>query len=647
MSPPTYPQDDASRAAPVSHDPTPPTYAAFSPTNIAGTSLTSRQRSTIIVHRKSPLLVATPPAITRALAYSHPFLLPLNHLVGLLSWTSGDPWESFLLVAAFWAIVLYGSEIILWAGPILVVLGLILGMYSRRYSPLSSTGLTGEKHHGRGDSADGSPQRHKSLDEIVETLRTLTMRCNILLEPLLELTDFLSTQRTATSATTRPALTALLARIVLVTPVWILLTLRPFYLITTKRVVLTVGTIILTWHSKPTRISRVILWRSLTIRWICSIITGLSFSTSPYVEDKKSSNDSSKSSLLSLRAFRRRSSTNNHGTDISTKRRRADPSGVRFTFILFENQRRWLGIGWTQSLFAYERAPWTDEHLNTAPSKDEFELPDVPGGNARWRWVPGSEWRVDGVPVDTSPKKSGPGQNNNGKGGEDGGWIYYDNKWNDGRRGQDSWGRYTRRRKWYRDAELVEITSSTEATPPPSPAPEKAASTSHLDGTKHEEDSNPDDNGRKEATPSTSSKARKRRWFGSSDLSKELSSSAPQVAAGSTSSLPAIEAFTTAADPSSIQPSSSLPSVHSGSFPGSARGGGSSSGKNSTRGRRASKAGSSTIDTDRDSLSRSVRDEEIEQAETMVDKFEARPGGAAERAERGWGLGDDAHMGLS
>lgn len=35
-------------------------------------------------------------------------------------------------------------------------------------------------------------------------------------------------------------------------------------------------------------------------------------------------------------------------------------------------------------------------------------------------------------------------------------------KWNDGRRGQDGWGRYTRRRKWYRDAELVEIPPGTE-----------------------------------------------------------------------------------------------------------------------------------------------------------------------------------------
>ena len=35
-------------------------------------------------------------------------------------------------------------------------------------------------------------------------------------------------------------------------------------------------------------------------------------------------------------------------------------------------------------------------------------------------------------------------------------------KWNDGRRGQDGWGRYTRRRKWYRDAELIEVSPSRD-----------------------------------------------------------------------------------------------------------------------------------------------------------------------------------------
>ncbi|EEP76768.1 conserved hypothetical protein [Uncinocarpus reesii 1704] len=275
---------------------------------------------------------------------------------------------------------------------------------------------------GRGTSETAS-QHHKTLDEIVESLREFTMRCNVLLEPLIELTDFLSTQRTATSATTRPALTALLTRILLVTPVWIFLTLPPFYLITTRRVIISVGTVILTWHSKPARICRVILWRSLTVRRICSIITGLQFSTILSNNDNQDPKVSPAFSFLPFHPFR--SKPNQHGAEICTKRRRADSPGVRFTFILYENQRRWLGIGWTTSLFAYERAAWTDEHLNPAPSKDEFELPEVQGGNSRWRWVSGSEWRIDRV--DQSSKK--PIKNGRNEAGDDGGWIYYDNKY--------------------------------------------------------------------------------------------------------------------------------------------------------------------------------------------------------------------------
>lgn len=377
-----------------------PTVAAFSPTTILGSSLTSRQRSSIIVHRKSPLLVATPPAVTRALAYSHPFILPLNKLAGLLTWTSGDPWESFLLVASFWAVVMFSDVVILWAGPILVVIALILGMYWRRYSPLSTRSWSGQKHHQKATAEGLATRHHTSLDEIVETLRTFTTRCNILLEPLLDLTDFLSTQRTATSATTKPALTALFFRILFVTPIWILLTFPPFYLLTTRRVVMLVGTFVLTYHCRPARIARVILWRSLFVRRVCSIFTGLQFSSEV---------DKSQSIKVQSRG---------RTVDFATKPS-GGSSGVRFTFIVYENQRRWLGIGWTYSLFPSERTAWTDEHLNTVPNKDEFELPDVHNsGNAEWRWIEGSEWHIEGADESDKDSKSSDG----------GGWIYYDNK---------------------------------------------------------------------------------------------------------------------------------------------------------------------------------------------------------------------------
>lgn len=373
------------------------------------------------------------------------------------------------MVAAFWAVTLYGSVIVRYASPLLSVVLLILGMYSRRYSPLSSTSATGEKHEHKRRSSETPSSQHKSLDEIVDNMQQFTTRCNILLDPFIAMTDFLSTQRTPTSATTRPALTTLFIRILLVTPLWILLTLPPLYILTPRRVILVAGTIVLTFHSRPARVSRVILWRSVFLRRLLAFITGLHFDTSL-------SNTSSVLPALT----RSKSASHVHANEFATTatKKRAATSGIRFTFILYENQRRWIGLGWTTSLFAYERSPWTDEHLNPAPSKDEFELPDVEGGHARWRWVNGSSWQIEeqggkkrsrssSTKNDSSVKSSSSKQTDAVADG--GGWIFYDNKWNDGKV-DDGWGRYTRRRKWFRDAELVEITPSMDVTPARTPA---------------------------------------------------------------------------------------------------------------------------------------------------------------------------------
>ncbi|KAJ5250317.1 peroxisomal membrane protein [Penicillium chrysogenum] len=566
-------------------DSQPPTVAAFSPSTITGSALTSRQRSSVIVHRKSPLLVATPPAITRALAYSHPFLLPLNKLAGLLTWTSGDPWQSFLLVATFWTIVLYSDAIILWAGPILVVVALILGMYGRRYSPLSSTTSTGEKHRTK-VAPDSSLRHQKSLDEIVETLRIFTTRCNILLEPLLDLTDFLSTQRTPTSATTKPALTALFIRILLVTPVWIGLTLPPFYILTTRRIVMAVGTIVLTYHSRPARVSRVILWRSRAVRRLCAAATGLS------VADTLSSPQKAPAQAQGEK----------QGLNIST-RRRGNNAGVRFTFVVYENQRRWLGIGWTYSLFPAERDPWTDEHMNPVNPKDSFELPEVQTGDAKWRWVEGSEWRIEGA--DNFNGKS------DSKGSTGEGWIYYDNKWNDGRRGQDGWDRYTRRRKWYRDAELADV----------SPQGAQDASEGTVSGLtqaleKEKQQENDDNADAQSITPSTSSKSHRRRWF-SGTKDKEQTFSGPPAdsgrATGSNASIVSDRAD--ASRPISI--------------------------KNSRKSSHAREGSVATSD------SASLREKEIANSQDHLDRWSTRAAGGTERAEREFGLSDEVNMGLS
>ncbi|KAG8426487.1 hypothetical protein J3459_008092 [Metarhizium acridum] len=475
-------RDDASSASTYeSQNATglPPTYASFSPVTLSSkTPSRSARRSNILVHQKSPLLLATPPQVTRALAYSHPFLLPLNKFVGLLTWSTGDPWQSFLLLSAFWLVVLYGDVVVRRAGPVVIGLVIIAGMYGRRYSPLSSSGwaeparptkdassvstASAAGSHGEGASSKKakhqraaseitSTKHQKTLDEIVETLKEFTGRCNVLMEPLLEMTDFLSTQRTPTSATTKPALTAMFVRLLIVTPFWLALTMPPFHVITTRRVVLVFGTIILTWHSTPLRVTRTLLWRSSLVRRSAAAITGLRFD-GPLKTGHKLAAEAAKSHAAAAGKGNRKAG-------------RSKSSGVKFTFIIYENQRRWVGLGWTASLFAYERPAWTDEHNNPVPSRDEFELPDVEDGSRmRWQWVEGSQWRVDGVPDENGPVDYDGEEGKNG-------WIYYDNKWQYGRRGQDGWAKWTRRRKWYRDAELVEVDESEQPVQPVQPAP--------------------------------------------------------------------------------------------------------------------------------------------------------------------------------
>ncbi|CAI4213387.1 unnamed protein product [Parascedosporium putredinis] len=347
----------------------PPTYAAFSPATLSSNPAaksSSKRRSTIL---------------------------------------------SFVMLLVFWAVVLYGDTVIRMAGPIVVVVALILGMYGRRFSPLSTSGWnepaqkdssaaagsaapTGRLQknggkpaanggaaklgHTRGNSEVTNTRHQKTLDEIVETLKEFTGRCNMLLEPMIEMTDFLSTQQTPTSATTRPALTTMFIRILFCTPFWIALTLPPLRIITTRRVMLVFGTLILSWHARFMRVAREVLWRSSMVRRLAALLTG-------------------------------------------------KDAGVKFTFIIFENQRRWVGLGWTTSLFAYERSAWTDEHNNSVPSRDSFELPETDEGSLmHWRWVRGSKWKVDGVPDEG--KEAVDYDGDEGKNG----WVYYDNKWQNG-----------------------------------------------------------------------------------------------------------------------------------------------------------------------------------------------------------------------
>ncbi|KAI5848011.1 integral peroxisomal membrane peroxin-domain-containing protein [Tricharina praecox] len=403
----------------------PPTVAAFSPSFAA-----PARRSTLQVHQKSPLLVATPPQVTRALSRAYPWIKTLDYTLGLVTWTTGDPWESFLLVAFFWGVALYGGWLLRWVGNVVTVGVIIVAMFARRYKKEETT----------------------TLDEILAALNSLNMRVDVFMAPCLALLDVLSTEKSATTVTTRPALTTLFIRILLLTPVWLFVSVYPLQILTPRRIVIFSGTLFLSWHSRPAKVSRTILWRSSTLRRLSEQITGLSLTPQPLLPPLPPRDGFTATADAAP-------TTADRPTPLNATTAAASP-GVKFTFAIYENQRRWLGVGWTSTLFAYERAAWTDEHLQACPPPHEFALPATTrGSGVAWRWVSGEEWVVEGAAGEQGGRSRAKQEVKDrlGGAGEQGeGWWYYDNKWRDGRRGVDGWGKYTRRRKWTRRAELVE-----------------------------------------------------------------------------------------------------------------------------------------------------------------------------------------------
>ncbi|KAI9329001.1 integral peroxisomal membrane peroxin-domain-containing protein [Zopfochytrium polystomum] len=115
---------------------------------------------------------------------------------------------------------------------------------------------------------------------------------------------------------------------------------------------------------------------------------------------------------------------------------------------VFENQRWWIGLGWSPSLLEHERAMWSDASGNrvSAPST-ELERPGPPG----WEWTD-ERWSVDSSWADTDLD----------------GWVYSDHRWRNPSNAR-SLASLTRRRRWVRrmrNAAFASDAAQLEASAP-------------------------------------------------------------------------------------------------------------------------------------------------------------------------------------
>ncbi|EJS43720.1 pex31p [Saccharomyces arboricola H-6] len=365
----------------------------------------------------SPLLTSTPKTVSRSLVRLYPYLIVVDNFLSIITWSNDNVPANLFTIFIFTICVLYFGFITKYFGHLMIV-G-IIWVY-----------LLIDKH------VQETMASCPSLDDIIHVMDRVSMKSSAVLSPI----TILSAQDVR----------RLLFTIAFLSPVYIFLTM---FVLSPNYLMLMGGLYVLTYHSKLIRRMRKYLWKFRIVRLLFFFITGLDLGGP----------DNNRRLFASVNKKIRSFVWNEVGNTSNAKKT------VLFKVALFENQRRWLGIGWTSTMLSYERASWTDEFMNTSPSLEMFTLPEKQSGMT-WEWND-KDWMLDltndgAIQLSTSATKTKV------KPGADEGFIYYDNTWNNPS-STDAYKKYTRRRRWIRTA-TVTTTHDDE------PNVEKASISTHV-----------------------------------------------------------------------------------------------------------------------------------------------------------------------
>ena len=235
------------------------------------------------------------------------------------------------------------------------------------------------------------------------------------LAALLVLLPSSPTLPTFLSSSTLPS-TALFRACALASVPYLILT----YLVPVRVLVGLLGTIVLTYRAPFAQLLRAALWRSAFVRWAVyrswAGLTGIPITYPiPTPVDAAVAAQSANATVTAR---------------------------VRFAFMVYENQRWWMGLDWTAALLPGERPSWCSASQAALPPPAAFALPapttaflpvDGPPDaceqrTATWAWAE-PEWRVVVRRDGDSSADAVEGAENTTEETDADGWVYADNKW--------------------------------------------------------------------------------------------------------------------------------------------------------------------------------------------------------------------------
>lgn len=389
-------------------------FAVFEPSEAK--LLTSTSQNKLLVEN---------PIMASALANIFPYLLFFDNFLEVITWTNGDPYQNCLLVVGYSILVLYWNSLKYWVVPMAMAIGFSSLVWTT--NSVIYDAKYGEK---------------PTVDEVMLTLHNITVRFELFFRPAKHL-------KLSTSNSIKMLMGAVLA-----TPLQLALTKT---VLPPRRYTWIMGLIFLTYHSPWSYAIRRLLWRSVYIRAIVFFLTGLDI--------RLARNDEllcKKASHATISRTHSPAATDNENiseTEVPSsdkvkmvnnftilRKVIVSPTQLRQTvqFDILENERRWIGLGWSKLLLPSERASFCYEPLMMSapdPLQDsEFKFPVFENDLYAYLW----QWMDDRWEIDSD--FNGSRYKN--------GWVYYDTNWQNGAY-QDGFSRYTRTRKWTRRAILL------------------------------------------------------------------------------------------------------------------------------------------------------------------------------------------------
>lgn len=348
------------------------------------------------------LLLATPPALLKLFALSAPIINLAATLALLVTWKHPSFWGSLLVLLAWWATCLFGYGVAKY-GLNAAVLAFILVDYlstARRSAGSLAHPATSLRHRPR--PATLSPAAYSQLLASAQVVAEHVQAFRTSVVHPLSLHFSFTPLRPATRA---PAYDT----------AWFLVTSYPFYLAVTylvplKYLFLTAGTVALLWQAPFFATLRAILWRSTAVRWACHLALALlrggygvrtewnrtrsglglpgwigaltrkasssiaATAEAVAAEERPVKVQRARTSSGSLPATPGAAAVSGVAAapEVPSKGERelaqtaAGPTAaagavgddVEVQFTVFENQRWWVGLDWTQALLPGERASW-------------------------------------------------------------------------------------------------------------------------------------------------------------------------------------------------------------------------------------------------------------------------------------------------